>query len=258
MSTLWVSHHVLHVDWVRERLGTRPYHDPLVTLTLLATGTERAALGTSVMVLPYVHPVTTAKTVAVIDDLSGGRVIYGVGAGGLRAEADAIGQVPFAERGRWTDESIAVARDLWSPGPSDFAGTWVRYTDVEAYPVPTRPGGIPIVVGGGTEAAYRRAAERGDGWHGLGRDPAEAAVAVARVRELRRAAGRERDGFEHHMRLHIPITDDDPGAWTERVHAYREAGIDEVLPAPQSGDVEAQRAWLDKVVPPVVAALGAS
>jgi probable F420-dependent oxidoreductase len=250
-DSLWVSHHVLHVSWVRERLGTRPYHDPLVTLTLLATATNRVRIGTSVMVLSYVHPVTTAKTIAVIDDLSGGRFSYGVGAGSLEEEQSAIGIVPFHQRGAWVDESIDVARDLWTPGPSDFHGRWISYTNVEAYPAPTN-GTIPIFVGGGSHAALRRAVTRGDGWHGLGVDPAGAADLVGRIRAAAEDVGRSLDGFELHFRLHNEIDDDDPSAWTDRVAAYEDAGITELILAPQSGDVGLHRKWLDKVAPAIV------
>jgi probable F420-dependent oxidoreductase len=251
-DSLWVSHHVLHVGFVRERLGTKPYHDPLVTLTLLAAATNRVRIGTSVMVLSYVHPVTTAKTLAVIDDLSGGRVVYGVGAGALKVEQSAIGIVPFTQRGAWTDESIDVARDLWKPGISDFHGRWIDYSDVESYPTP-RSGTIPIFVGGTSDAAVRRAVTRGDGWHGIGTDVARASEMVVKVRAAADEVDRPLDGFELHFRLHNDIADDDPSAWAERVAEYELAGITEIVLAPQSGDVALHRKWLDKVAPAIVA-----
>src|SRR5262249_12935733 len=84
--SLWVSHHVLHVGFVGERLqGGRPYHDPLVMLTLFSAATSTARLGTSVLVLPYLHPVPLAKALATIDHASHGRLDVGIGVGGLQA-----------------------------------------------------------------------------------------------------------------------------------------------------------------------------
>src|SRR5215213_11664425 len=100
-DSLWVSHHVLHAGWVADRLGGgEPYWDALTTLAVLATATTTARLGTSVLVIPYLHPVPTAKAIATIDHLSGGRLDLGVGVGGLREEHDAVGQVPWEGRGR--------------------------------------------------------------------------------------------------------------------------------------------------------------
>src|SRR5579884_3960362 len=94
-SSLWVSHHVLHRGFVSERLGTRPYYDPLIMLAAIAAATRTARIGSSVLVLPYLHPMPTAKMAATIDHLSAGRLDLGIGVGGLREEHEAIGQVPF-------------------------------------------------------------------------------------------------------------------------------------------------------------------
>ena len=85
-DSVWVNHHVLHVGYVRERLGTRPYQDALVTMTWLASKTSRVSLGTSVLVMPYLHPMVLAKQLATLDQLSGGRLIVGLGAGSLPEE----------------------------------------------------------------------------------------------------------------------------------------------------------------------------
>src|SRR5713226_366340 len=134
VDSLWVSHHVLHVGWVKERLGTLPYHDPLVTLAVVATATSRARLGVSVLVVPYLHPVPTAKTLATIDRHSGGRLIVGVGVGGLRVEHDAVGQVPFEQRGRYADEFLDVLHLLWSGKPSSYSGQFFAFEDVDQFP----------------------------------------------------------------------------------------------------------------------------
>jgi probable F420-dependent oxidoreductase len=249
VDSLWVSHHLLHVGFVKERLGQLPYHDPLVTLAVVATATSRARLGVSVLVVPYLHPVPTAKTLSTIDRLSGGRVVLGVGVGGLRVEHDAVGQVPFEQRGRYGDEFLDVLHLLWSGEPSSYSGQFFSFTDVEQFPVPVRPGGMPIFVGGGSDAAIRRAVRHGDGFHAIGVEPPAVEQLRSRLGDALEAAGRSLDGFELQIRLHVPIDDIDTAAWTDRLGAYAEAGVDEVLLAPQSSDLTSHRTWLAAVVP---------
>ncbi|HUZ09830.1 MAG TPA: TIGR03619 family F420-dependent LLM class oxidoreductase [Acidimicrobiales bacterium] len=249
VDSLWVSHHVLHAGFVAERLGRRPYHDPLVMLAALATATSRARLGTSVMVLPYLHPMPTAKAVATIDHLSGGRLDLGVGVGGLREEHDAIGQVPFEQRGRYADEFLQVLELLWSPGPSSFTGSFFSFEGVEAYPGPVRAGGLPVFVGGHGRPAAVRAARFGTGWQGVGVEPDPVRAQRSQLAEALAARGRSLDGFGVQVRLHVPVEDVDVDAWRDRFAAYGEAGVDELLLAPQSGDLGLHRQWLDTLVP---------
>ena len=101
-----------------DRLGAAPYYDPLITLALLAKATTRARLGTSVLVLPYLRPFPVAKELATIDHVSGGRLEIGVGVGGLQVEHDAVSSVPYAQRGRYSDEFIEVMKQLWTGEPS--------------------------------------------------------------------------------------------------------------------------------------------
>ena len=115
-GSLWVSHHVVHVDFVKERLGTGNYYDPLISLAAAAMATTTARLGTSVLVLGYLDPLVTAKQLATIDWLSHGRVDAGVGVGNLRPEFDVAGKMPFEDRGQYADEFIDVLRQLWAPG----------------------------------------------------------------------------------------------------------------------------------------------
>jgi probable F420-dependent oxidoreductase len=258
-DSLWVSHHVLHVGFVRERLGTLPYHDPLVTLTVVAAATTRARLGVSVLVIPYLHPMPTAKTLATIDCASGGRLVLGVGVGGLRVEHDAIGQVPFARRGRYADEFLDVLHVLWSGTPSSYAGEFFAFEDVQQFPLPVRPGGLPIFVGGGSDAAVRRAVRHGEGFHAIGLDPDDCARLRARLDAALDRLGpadrahRTHDGFELQVRLHVAADDRDPTGWKRRIDEYAGAGVDEVLLAPQSTDLAEHRRWIGDVLPGVTA-----
>ena len=120
-DSVWVAHHVLNIGYVRERLGERPYHDALTILTWAAAKTSRVELGTSVLVLPYLHPATLAKQLATLDHLSRGRLVVGVGVGSLPEENAALG-VPYEERGPLTDEFLSVMAALWAPGPATVDG----------------------------------------------------------------------------------------------------------------------------------------
>ena len=189
--------------------GRQDYLEPLAMLGYLACATTRIALGTSVLVLPYRNPLVTAKTLATIDLLAKGRVILGVGTGWLREEFEALQSPPFEQRGRVTDEYVAIMRLAWTTDPVAFSGRHYTVADVHALPKPPRPGGVPIWVGGHTEAAVRRAGRLGDGWHPIGlRPPAmllpnEYAASVKILQVAARAA--RRDPAAITLSLRVPM-----------------------------------------------------
>jgi len=141
-----------------------PILESLTLLSFVAGATERVRVGSSVYLLPLRHPTTTAKVVATLDVLSGGRLFFGVGVGGeFPPEFDACG-VPVNERGSRTDEAISVLRRLWSEDGVVHDGRHFRFGPVSLDPKPVRPGGPPIVVGGRKAPALRRAGRLGDGY----------------------------------------------------------------------------------------------
>ena len=139
---LMVSDHVVVTPDVAVRYP-EPFFEPFTTLSWLAAITTRVRLGTTVIVLPYRHPLLVARMARNLDELSGGRLVLGVGAGGARQEFEALG-VPFTERGRLTDQCLAVLRQEWGAESS-----------------------IPIWVGGNSDAAIRRSVKFGAAWHPL-------------------------------------------------------------------------------------------
>jgi len=151
--------------------ANQDYLEPLALLAHLAHATTKVRLGTSVLVVPYRNPVTTAKTLATIDVLSGGRVILGAGVGWLREEFEAVAAPPFEERGRVTDEYLSLTRAMWTKDPVTFEGRFYTVRDVHALPKPVQRGGIPIWIGGHTDAALKRTAILGDAWHPIGLRP---------------------------------------------------------------------------------------
>ena len=135
--------------------------EPLALMAFLAGVTHSLRFGTAVLVLPQRHPMLLAKQLATIDVLSGGRAELGIGAGWLADEFDALGY-SFADRGARTDEYIDVMRELWQNPVASFAGPTVSFERIQLTTHPRQPAGIPIIVGGHSPPALRRAGQRGD------------------------------------------------------------------------------------------------
>ena len=174
--------------------------DALETFAILgvvAGATDRLRLVTSVLVLPYRNPVLTAKMVASLDILSGGRVTLGVGVGWLKEEFEALASPDFARRGAVTDEWLAIFRQLWTTSPASFDGRFYRYRDIRCEPFPLQKPHPPIWVGGHSPAALRRTARHGDGWHPVGAiaasplPPAEMRAHLETLKRLTAAEGRD-------------------------------------------------------------------
>jgi probable F420-dependent oxidoreductase len=181
LADVWVQDHIAIPPDDAEGSGGR-YLDPLTALAWLAASTQRIGLGTGVLVLPYRPPLPTAKAVASVQELSGGRLRLGVGVGWMAPEFRALG-VPREERGRRTDETLAFLRACFASDRVEANG--------QAFLFLPRPPAPPIYVGGAGEPALRRAVAYGDGWMPMTGDPAKLAPALARLRELAQAAGRE-------------------------------------------------------------------
>lgn len=164
--------------------------DPLHWLTFAAAVTSRIKLGVAMLILPEHNPVHLAKRLSTLDVLAGGRLLAGVGVGWLREEYDAVG-VPFADRGRRADEYLSAMRALWTQRPASFDGRYVRFDGVHCTPRPTRPDGVPIVVGGSSRAAVARAARFGAGVYPLGIDHSGLADLIAHLHAECRAVGRD-------------------------------------------------------------------
>src|SRR5262249_24120098 len=166
----------------------------LEALTLagyLAALTTRVQLGISVLVLPQRSPVIVAKEVATLDRLSSGRMVLGVGAGYHEAQFRWLG-AEFERRGQRLDEYIVAMREVWTASEPRFEGRFVAFSDVVFSPQPVQPEGPPIVVGGSSPPALRRAARLADGWHPVGLTPAQFAAGVASSRPAPHPGARPR------------------------------------------------------------------
>lgn len=158
-----ISDHVAMTPDVIARYPA-PFYDPFVTLAWLAGLTRRVELGTTVVILPYRHPLHTARLAANVDRLSHGRFIFGVGVGWARQEFAALG-VPFERRGAISNDYLAAIKTAWTSDPASHEGPFVTFRDVHTGPRPLRLPHPPVWVGGASDAALRRAVRLGDAWH---------------------------------------------------------------------------------------------
>ncbi len=248
-ATLWAGEHVVMVD---EPASRYPYTDdgriavpaeadwldPLIGLSFAAAATTTIALATGVLLLPEHNPVLVAKQAAPLDVLSGGRLTLGVGVGWSREEFEALG-VPFERRGQRAAEYVAAMRTLWAEDVASFDGEFARFDAIRVNPKPVRDRRIPVMLGGNSDAALRRAAAWGDGWYGFNVAGIDAVrERVATLHGLCREAGRAPS------QLHVAV------ALTGQadVAELEAAGVDELVlvesPPEDPGAAAAWAAWL--------------
>ena len=221
-ESVWTGEHVVLPDPQAPPSPVPPDHpmlDPAVALAFLSARTERIRLGTGIVILPQRNPVVLAKELASVDVLSGGRLLFGLGAGYLRAEFDAVGAT-FDDRGARTDEYIDAIRALWTQAHPSFAGRSVRFAGIDAQPRPVQKPHPPIVVGGHSPQAFRRAVSRGNGWYGFLRDLATAKQDLAGLADAARANPRPAELGA----LEISITPP-PRTDLDAAQRYRDLGV---------------------------------
>jgi probable F420-dependent oxidoreductase len=249
---LMISDHVAITPGVAERYP-EPFYDCFTTLAWLAGKTARIKLGTTVNVVPYRNPVHTARLVANVDQLSGGRFIYGVGVGNVAAEF-AVLNAPHKRRGAATNEALQIMLALWnSSAPVSLDTRYYHVQDVHGIPTFQQPH-PPIWVGGGSDGALRRAARFGEAWHPIlrSRELLDQAgdTDLPKLKALTADAGRPMLAFCPRMRIDIhdqPLGDDRaPGAGNvEQVRAdlrrLQELGAEHVTLDWYTGDLEATK-----------------
>jgi len=187
-ESVWVSDHVVVPNANLVNFGETIF-DPLVTLGVIAGATSRVRLGTTVLIVPYRNAVVTAKMISSLDALSGGRFIFGIGAGWVAAESAMLG-VPFAERGAMTDEYLQAMQELWTSKAPSFAGKYTQFSELIFKPKPAQEPHPPIWVGGHSRAALRRTVQFGAAWHPINRPPEELRAGRAELARLCQARGR--------------------------------------------------------------------
>ncbi len=191
--SLWAADHIVVSDDILARMGP-VFYESYTTLAFVAGCTRRVLLGTSIAPVPYRHPLQQAIMVATLDQLSGGRAMFGGAAGYAEGEFRALG-LDFHQRGRQTDEYLQAIKLAWTQERPEFHGHFVQFSGVRVEPKPLQQPHPPIWIGGDSDAAFRRVARFGDGWHGqiTAQVPTFEALAerIARLRKVAGEVGRE-------------------------------------------------------------------
>lgn len=261
-DSVWASEHVFNVSYVYDRIGDKPYYEPLTVLTYVAAKTSTIGLGTSVLVLPYHNPIRLAKVAATLDVLSGGRVMLGVGVGVIEEELEAMGS-PFAERGAISDEMIAVMRELWTKDDPSFLGKYHSFSGMKFTPKPVQKPHIPIIIGGTSKAAIRRAARSGTVWHPTALSPQALAEGMDYLKE--QAVKADRDPSEISVSISAAIGNthnhnryslgEDPEEILERSQKYQEMGLERLVVSPNTRDQTQLRPIMEMLAEVVIPAV---
>lgn len=198
---------------------SNPFVDPEAAMAWLAAHSSTIEIGTNILVLPQRNPVVLAKSLATIDSFSNGRVLLGVGVGWAKEEFDAAG-VDFKTRGKRTNEAIEALRRLWLDKQSTFEGEHFSFRDAYCFPKPARANGIPVLIGGESKPAMRRAARQGDGWLPYNLPVDDAASVIGELKEMTRAEGRDPESLRIIKIVYSNFELDD-------LKRYRDAGVTE-------------------------------
>jgi probable F420-dependent oxidoreductase len=230
-ESLWVADHVVLPD---PPLPQRPMApdmrllDPVVMLTFYAALTTRIRLATGVIVLPQRNPLVLAKQLATLDVLSNGRLMFGLGVGWCEPEFRALG-VPFEQRGRRGDDYLAAMRAIWTQEKPVYQGRFVTFAGIQAQPQPVQRPTPPLIIGGHTPPAFRRAVAHGHGWYGFGLDLQQTARDVEALRKAEQRYRRPADLGRLEISITPPGYDIDPAA----VQRYAEVGVDRLVLRPE-------------------------
>jgi probable F420-dependent oxidoreductase len=254
-SSLWTSDHILIPTNLPEPFGN--LLETFTTLSYLAGRTQTVRLATGILVLPQRDPLLVAKQAATIHHLSGGRLTLGLGVGWIAQEYSYL-RADFGIRGQLADEYIQAIRVLFESDHPAYHGAHINFSDALFSPRPDVP--IPLVVGGNSRAALRRAAMLGDGWVGLRLSPDAAGIAIGLMNQIG-----HKDDFAVSLRVQArvggTVENADPtttlhgdvGAIVEQVRRYRDAGVQQLVIEPFSGDLadflEQMRLFAHEVAP---------
>ena len=258
-ESVFVSDHVAlpfepKTPYPSSRTGTFPlpptdaFLEPLTALGLVAAVTERVRLGTTVLVLPHRHPVLAAKTIATLDNLSGGRVIVGAGVGWLRDEIELFG-VPFERRGAWSDEALGAMKRCWADERSKHHGEFFNFDDVGCFPKPAQKPYPPLWIGGRTAAAYRRVARFGDGFHAAWSAPDVMREQIREVWKACEALGRLGTDLVFSVRAGYGIRDEaqregkasllgPPDFIAQQIQRYADVGVSHIVLEARTRDLD--------------------
>ncbi|HEX5064823.1 MAG TPA: LLM class F420-dependent oxidoreductase [Myxococcota bacterium] len=226
-ESVWTGEHVVLPDPQAPPSPAPPQTpmlDPAVALGFLAGHTRRIRLATGIIILPQRNPLVLAKELASVDVVSGGRLVAGLAAGYLKAEFDALG-VSFERKGERADEAIEVLRTLWTQPKPSFRGEFWSFSGIQAHPMPVQKPHPPIVVGGHSPGAFRRAVRQGNGWYGFALDLERTRACVDGLEKARAEVARPATLGP----LEIGLT---PAVALDRdsVRRYEDLGVERLVP----------------------------
>jgi probable F420-dependent oxidoreductase len=255
--SLWAPEHVVLIDQYSSQYpyskdGKLPMTtkvdilDPFTALTFAAAHSKTIRLGTGICLIPERNPVVTAKEIASLDKLSGGRFDLGVGVGWLAEEFTAVG-VPWERRAERTREYLKAMKILWTEEEPEFKGEFCSFPKVRMYPKPVQKPHPPIVFGGESTPALKRVAEVGDGWFGVNVSVEDAKNKIARIKQYAQAAGRDpkKLSFAVSPGLGLPIEMD-------MIKQYRDAGVQQVVVGAIPGDPRGIKGEIERLAEKLV------
>ena len=234
-ESLWIPEHIILPVTYKSpypysssgRMGAppeSPLHDPMLALAYVAGITSKIRLATGVFVLPIRNAFTTAKAVASLDVLSGGRFIFGIGIGWLEEEFTAVG-MNFKDRAMRTREYLALMKELWTSDSPNYHGKSVAVEGFKFMPKPAQKPHPPIVFGGNTEPSLKRAAKLGDGWYGIAESTDQIGATIKRLRELEREVGRT-------VPLELTVSRLREQLKPEQIEQFAEMGVSRIIVGP--------------------------
>ena len=224
-ESLWAGEHVVLPVPQAPPSPMAPHDrilDPVIALTYLSAHTSQVRLGTGIIILPQRNPLVLAKELASLDELSGGRLICGMGVGYLEPEFRALG-IPFTDRGARTDDDLAAMRAIWTQPNPAYHGRFVSFEGVQAHPQHN----IPLVIGGESPPAYRRAVESATGWYGFNLDLNWTARALAEIGVAMQHSARPQELGD----LEISVTPTEP-LTLDDVKRFADLGVHRLIVMP--------------------------
>jgi probable F420-dependent oxidoreductase len=243
LESIWAVEHVVVPDGYQSQYpyskdGRMPgaidadIPDPLIWLAYAAGITTEVKLATGILIVPQRNPVVLAKECATLDKLSNGRFELGIGVGWLEEEFNALG-IPFGDRGRRTDDYVAAMRALWTQDRAAHDGEFASFEAAIQRPQPIQPGGVPIVVGGHSKAAARRAGRLGDGFFPISASEDELVGLLDLMKQTAADSGRDGDAIDITVGSWSPRRDS-----IDKVKELEQLGIDRLIVAPPTGNLE--------------------
>jgi probable F420-dependent oxidoreductase len=248
-DSVWTGEHVVLPDPQAPPSPAPPQTpmlDPAVSLAFLAASTRRIRLATGIIILPQRNPLVLAKELASVDVVSGGRLLCGVAAGYLKAEFDALG-VSFEQKGARASEAIEVLRSLWTQDQPSFRGKYWSFSGIQAKPMPVQKPHPPIVVGGHSPGAFRRAVAHGNGWYGFALDLERTRECIAGLEKARADVARPASlgALEIGLTPAVPLDRD-------TVRRYQDQGVERLVPIARGRTADELVAWVEQTAKAVL------